>query len=393
MTSVSPLAVTRLDLTGFRCYPRLRLTVDRRPVVLTGPNGAGKTNILEALSLLVPGGGLRRARLAEIGRQDARGIDPPADWAVAAHIDTPDGPVRLGTGIEPQAGGQRRDKRRVQIDGVAQRGQAALGRVASAVWLTPQMDRLFQEGPAARRRFLDRLVNGLDPEHAGRLAAFEKCLRQRARLLKEGRADPQWLAALEDGMARHGIAVAAARVDLLARLVAAGAQAQGRFPAARLALSGGPEAWLAEGPALDAEDRLRAALAAGRRRDAALGGAAAGPQRSDLAVWHAASGRAAAACSTGEQKALLIAVIIANARLQAQLRGAAPLVLLDEVVAHLDPRRRADLFEEILALGVQAWMTGTDESLFAPLGARAQFFRVAAATLTPSGGAAAQEGG
>ncbi|MDP2700396.1 DNA replication/repair protein RecF [Thalassospira sp.] len=371
------LAVSRISLSEFRCYQTLRLDLQGGPVVLTGPNGAGKTNLLEAVSLLAPGGGLRRAKLGEMAR-NVPALDDGAvrAWAVAATLETPDGERHLGSGLDPAALVQGRERRAVRIDGETQRGQAALGRVCNAVWLTPQMDRLFLDGPAARRRFLDRLVYGLDPEHSSRVAAYEHSLRSRAKLLRDGKADDKWLNAIEDSMVRHGIAVVVARTELLAQLVRAGTMAIGAFPAARLALKGDLEDWLAELPAVDVEDRMRASLRDGRRRDAGYGGASVGPQRSDLLVWHDAKNQSADQCSTGEQKALLLSIVMANTRLQSRSRGAGPLLLLDEVVAHLDAERRGHLFDEIVALGVQAWMTGTDRALFEGLDGRAQFFRV-----------------
>ena len=381
------LAVSRIQLSEFRCYESLKLSLSAAPVVLTGPNGAGKTNLLEAVSLLAPGGGLRRAKLGEIARNVLSNVPPtetgaPRAWAVSANIETPDGAFQLGSGLDPAALEQGRERRAVRIDGQAQRGQAALGRVCAAVWLTPQMDRLFLDGPSARRRFLDRLVFGLDPDHSSRVAAYEHSLRSRTKLLKEGKGDDKWLASIEDSMVRHGIAVAVARAELLARLSRAGTMAIGPFPAARLALSGDLEDWLETLPAVEVEDKMRAALRDGRGRDATYGGAVVGPQRSDLLVWHDAKGQSADQCSTGEQKALLLSIIMANTRLQTKARGAGPLLLLDEVVAHLDAERRNHLFDEIVALGVQAWMTGTDRALFEGLDGRAQFFRVEDATLS-----------
>ncbi|HEX6977796.1 MAG TPA: DNA replication/repair protein RecF [Alphaproteobacteria bacterium] len=370
-------AVTRLTLSDFRCYARLRLDIGREPVVLTGPNGAGKTNLLEALSFLAPGRGLRRAKLAEPDRRAADGTSC-GPWAVAAMLETSLGMRSVGTGREGDGG----ERRSVRIDGTAAH-QKDLSAILSVVWLAPDMDRLFLEGPSARRRFLDRLVFGFDPEHAGRVAAYEHCLRERSRLLAEGSADPAWLDALEDGMARHGIAIAAARATVAARLDRAAAEGIGPFPSAAIALTGDVHDWLAEMPALAAEERLRAALAGARSADAQLGGASAGPHRADLAVRFAAKDRPAAECSTGEQKALLLSIILAVARELIVERGQPPLLLLDEVVAHLDGARRAALFDEIAALGAQAWLTGTDDELFAGLRGRAQFFRVLDATLTP----------
>lgn len=375
------LAVRRLTLTDFRGYAGLRLEIDAGCVVLTGANGAGKTNLLEALSLLAPGRGLRGARLAEMDRVGAEGA-AGGPWAVAATVATPEGIAEIGTGRAPADGG--RERRLVRIDGAPTRGQAALAGLLGVVWLTPDMDRLFRAGAGDRRRFLDRLVAAFDPDHVGRLAAYGHNLRERARLLRDGGADRAWLAALEEGMAGHGIAIAAARRAMVARLGQVCALGVGPFPPAALALDGAAEAWLDEGPALAAEDRLRAALADSRARDAATGGAAVGPHRSDLCVTHLARGLPAAQCSTGEQKALLIALVLAHARLEALERGAPPLLLLDEIAAHLDPARCAALFAEILALGAQAWMTGTDAALFAPLAGAAQFLSVADARIAPA---------
>ncbi len=385
------LAVTRLTLTRFRGYDSARLEPDQRPVVLTGPNGAGKTNLLEAVSFLAPGRGLRGARLSEVERIGPSGTAAGTGWAVAAVLDTPTGPVEIGTGREiaiQASSGAERDRRVVRVDGHPAKGQTVLAEHVAIVWLTPQMDRLFLEGSSGRRRFLDRLVFGFDPAHAGRLSRYEHALRERARLLREGHrgwnGDEGWLSGLEDQMATTGVAVAAARRDVVQRLRAACGRAVGPFPGADLSVQGAVERWLDEGPALAAEDTLRRSLRDSRRADSDSGGAALGPHKSDLAVRHAQKDMPAALCSTGEQKALLIAIMLANARLLAAERGAAPLLLLDEVAAHLDPQRREALFDEILALGAQAWMTGTDDTVFAPLGGAAKRFHIEDATVTPA---------
>jgi len=383
----------RLGVVNFRCYGAATLDLDQRPVVLTGPNGAGKTNLLEAISLLAPGRGLRGARLEEMDRRvEAPGADA-APWAVAAAVATPDGPREVGTGRDPAPEARERrenkpearERRVIKIDGAFARRQQALGEILAVTWLTPRMDGLFRDGPGARRRFLDRLVHGLDPAHAGRVTAYERAMRERARLLRAGRTDDAWLGAIEEGMARRGIAIAAARRDLVTRLGALSARRVGPFPVAEPTLSGDVALWLDEGPALAAEDRLRHALAAARAADAETGGAAAGPHRADLLVRHAARGMPAAACSTGEQKALLVSMVLAHGRLLDLHRGAPPILLLDEVAAHLDEARRRALYGELAALGTQAWLTGTDAGVFAPLGARAQFFLVADATVRPAG--------
>jgi DNA replication and repair protein RecF len=365
------LAVRQVRLTDFRNYRQLRLDCGSEPVVLVGPNGAGKTNLLEALSFLAPGRGLRRARLDEVTRRPDASV-----WAVAATVDTPEGRLAVGTGLEPPRSEGALPRRVVRIDGRPAASQTALGLHVAAVWLTPQLDRLFLDGASERRRFLDRLVTALHPEHAGDVAAYENALRQRARLLGEGSRDPHWFTALEDTMARHGVALATNRADTVQRLDAAARLGVGPFPRAALAMAGEVDGWIAEMAALDAEDRLRAALAANRLRDAEAGTTSTGPHRSDLAVRHLDLDLPAAEGSTGQQKAVLVSIALAHARLVTLSRGRPPLLLLDEIAAHLDSERRAALFEEVVALGIQSWMTGTDAELFKPLAGRAQVLRV-----------------
>jgi DNA replication and repair protein RecF len=360
-------------LTDFRNYREARLTVGTAPVVLTGPNGAGKTNLLEAVSFLAPGRGLRGAKLAEIDRRPRPGQeDAIGGWAVAAVVATRRGSLRIGTGHDATAG----ERRVVRIDGEPVRGQAALGERLGVLWLTPPMDRLFIEGPGGRRRFLDRLVLGLDPAHGSRVAAYEQALRERSRLLRDGPRDAAWLTALEGVMAEQGVAVAAGRREAVQRLDRACGEAEGPFPRARLVLAGTVENWLEAMPALAVEAEFAAALAGNRQGDAQAGGALIGPHRSDLHVSLAEQGIAAALASTGEQKALLISILLAHARLQQAVRGEPPLLLLDEIAAHLDASRRAALFDALLQLDSQAWLTGTDDALFAPLRHDAQFLSV-----------------
>jgi DNA replication and repair protein RecF len=370
------LAVRQLRLTDFRNYRQLRLECDLTPVVLVGANGAGKTNLLEALSFLAPGRGLRRARLDEVCRRSRSEDTDAAAWAVAATLDTPEGRVAIGTGLEPGRSEGSLLRRVVRIDGRPASSQTALGLHVAAVWLTPQLDRLFLDGASDRRRFLDRLVTALHPEHAGDVAAYENALRQRGRLLGEGNRDPHWFTALEDTMARHGVALAANRADTVQRLDAAARLGVGPFPRASLAMTGEIDSWIAAMAALDAEDRLRGALAANRLRDAEAGTTSVGPHRSDLAVRHLDLDLPAAEGSTGQQKAILVSIALAHARLVALSRGRPPLLLLDEIAAHLDSERREALFDEVVALGAQSWMTGTDAELFKPLAGRAQLLRV-----------------
>ena len=369
-------AIARLTLTDFRGYEAARLDVAETPIVLTGPNGAGKTNLLEALSFLAPGRGLRRAKLSEIDRRGGAGA-----WGLAIELATSEGTSRIGTGRDAASeGGERR---LVRIDGAPAKSQAELARLTSLVWLTPQMDRLFIEGASARRRFLDRLVLGFDPEHAAQLSAYERLMRERLKLLREGGGDGAWLNALEEEMAAHGIAIAAARGEVVARLDQACAATGGPFPQARLAIEDEVALLLDRMPALAAEEEMRRRLEAHRRVDGDSGITTFGPHRADIAAQHVGNGMPAGLCSTGEQKALLLAILLAQARLLAAQRGAAPIMLLDEVAAHLDAERRAALFAEILALKTQAWLTGTEAALFAGLRHDAQFFAVADARISP----------
>jgi DNA replication and repair protein RecF len=379
--AVGRVGVTRLVVTDFRNYREARLALGTDPVVLTGPNGAGKTNLLEAVSFLAPGRGLRGAKLSEIDRRSAAGYDGSAQgWAVAADIATRRGIVRIGTGRDATSG----ERRIIRIDGEPMRSQAALGERLGVVWLTPSMDRLFIEGPGGRRRFLDRLVLGLEPAHATHVAAYEQALRERSRLLRDGSADPAWLSALEEVMAERGVAVAAGRREAVQRLDRVCAEADGPFPRARLTLAGTVEDWLETMPALAAEEQLASALAANRQSDAQAGVTLMGPHRSDLVVALAEKGIAAEFASTGEQKALLISILLAHSRLNRAVRGEPPLLLLDEIAAHLDAGRREVLFEALLQLDSQVWLTGTDEALFAPLRHEAQFLSVHEGSVTPT---------
>ena len=376
------LRLIRLSLTGFRSYAALIWQPQARISVLFGPNGSGKTNLLEAVSLLVPGRGLRGARTADLPRRAAPEQESgpptpwPAPWAVAGRFLTPAGRFDIGTGSPPEGPA---DRRAFRLDGAAPRSQAEVAARLAAVWLTPQMDRLFLEAASGRRRFLDRLVWALEPGHAREVAAHDAAMAGRNRLLARGagRSEQAWLAGLEDEMARHGVAAAAARAGLVARLDAAlaGAAIAG-FPPARAALACPIAERLRETPALAVEQWLRDQLAANRARDAAAGSAALGAHRSDLALRDAASGRPAALASTGEQKSLLVGLILAHAGLIAAARGFAPLLLLDEPAVHLDPARREALFAALAALPAQTLLSGTDAETFLPLAEAAEALRV-----------------
>ena len=374
-------ALSTLTLTDFRSYERAELRADGQTVFLFGPNGAGKTNLLEAISLLSPGRGLRGASIAEVGRR-LPGETGGRAWAVSALIHHGDDQVRLGTGTE-QTGAARR---LVRLEGET----VPPGRLADhirPIWLTPAQDRLFLEAAGDRRRFFDRLVFAAEPAHAAHAGAYEKVLRERMRLLTDetARPDPVWLSALEARMAEAGALMAEARARTLSALQT---EIDGRgerpFPQARLSLSGEWEKLAADGVDFaDIEARLATALSAARSRDSAAGRALTGPHRGDLAVVHAEKDRPAAECSTGEQKALILNLVLAQAaRLSALKSTPAPVLLLDEVAAHLDPLRRAALADEIAALGLQAFLTGTDEQLFDPFKGRALGVRVESSGLT-----------
>jgi DNA replication and repair protein RecF len=370
-------AIAEIRLRDFRSYDSARLAPAGASVFLFGANGAGKTNLLEAISFFSPGRGLRGSGLAEVGRRGP-GESQGRPWAVSVEVATPDGEVRAGTGVELDGA----SRRVVRIDGEPA-APGALSAFIRPMWLTPAQDRLFLEAPAERRRFLDRLVLATEPGHGGVAGEYERALRERARLLAED-ADPAWLAAVEARMARSGAHLAAARARTVAALQTEIDSRTGRpFPLARLELSGEWEQAAASGAATgEMESALAEALARGRARDAVAGRTLNGPHRGDLLVVDRAKDRAAAECSTGEQKALILNLVLAQAaRLSRAESAPTPILLLDEVAAHLDPVRRAALFDEIEALGLQAFLTGTDEALFETLKGRATGVHVDASRL------------
>lgn len=358
--------INRLKLTDFRNYDQAGLSLSGRHVVLVGANGAGKTNFMEAISLLSPGRGLRRAVLSDLPR-----IGAPGGFSVFAALDGMAGDVEIGTGTETAEDGN--PVRRLRINGTTARSVDELTDHLRVLWLTPAMDGLFTGASSDRRRFLDRLVLSLDPAHGRRANDFERAMRSRNKLLSEGRFDPTWLAGIEQQMAALGIAMAAARremIGLLAGLIESDRQTSA-FPSASLALTGFLDDY-ADAPAFELEELYLNQLSQTRYRDAAAGRTLDGPHRADLTVRHLEKDMEAGRCSTGEQKALLIGLVLAHARLVATMTGFAPILLLDEIAAHLDENRRAALFDRIDALGGQAFMTGTDRAMFDALGDRAQ---------------------
>lgn len=365
-------AVLKLSLTSFRSYPAAQVALDARAIVLTGPNGAGKTNILEALSFLSPGRGLRRAQLGDVGHRPAGTDAPDAPWAVSAFIEGALGEVRLGTGYDPaQEGGQRR----CRIDGEAVPSANAFLDHLKVLWLTPEMDGLFLGPPGDRRRYLDRLVLAVDAAHGTRVNGLERALRSRNRLLEDN-GSARFLDAVEHEVAELAVAVAAARLETVARLSAEIAAHRGEaspFPFAEIALDGAVERLIARHPALEVEDRYRAVLRDNRPRDRTAGRTLEGPHLTDLEVSHGEKRLPAARCSTGEQKSLLIGLTLSHARLVGAMQGLSPVLLLDDVVAYLDADRRAGLFEALARLGAQVWMTGADPFAFAALETAARF--------------------
>lgn len=357
--------VTALRLRDFRSFARLELDSGGGSVVVLGDNGAGKSNLLEAISLLAPGRGMRAARQAELGR------DLAPSWSIAARLETRDGSVDLVTGMVP--GQVRRDWR---IDGAARRRGSDIASGLGIAWLTPAMDRLLVDGTGERRRFLDRLVLGSDPAYGKAFAVYARDLRERSEVLTARPLDTAWLAVLEHRLAENGVAIAAARRALVVDLNSALAAADHGFPRPVLDVRGEVESWLDQSPALAVEDRMREALARSRAHDAEAGGAAIGPHRSDLVVRDARDGTAAALLSTGRQKAMLISIILAQAQLRRERHGEAPILLLDEVAAHLDATRRAELAQVLDWIGAQAWLTGTDAAPFVALRGRARFIQI-----------------
>jgi DNA replication and repair protein RecF len=374
--------IRRLTLSNFRSYHAAQIELGQAgPVVLTGANGAGKTNLIEAISMLAPGRGLRRATMEELAFSEGDGA-----WAVSAEIEGMLGLATLGTGIDPPAGEDSAPSRICRIDRESVGSAAAFADHLRVVWLVPAMDPLFNGPASERRRFLDRLVLAVDAQHSSRVAALERSLRSRNRLLEDAVSDSHWLDAVEHETAEVAVAVAAARAETVGRL--AGALAGGRdqapeFPLAEIALDGWMEKLLPYHSAIEIEDRYRALLKDNRARDAAAGRTLDGPHLSDLSVSHAGKGIPASEASTGEQKALLIRLVLAHAGLIKDMTGFAPLLLLDEIIAHLDPTRRAALYDALANLGAQVWMTGADPAAFGDIVGRAQVFEVRGGAVEP----------
>ena len=371
--------IRRLTLTNFRNYHSASLAVDAETIVLVGPNGAGKTNLLEAISFFAPGRGLRRATVDDVAFSEGDG-----SWAVAAEIEGALGLATLGTGLERASVADAAAQRRCRIDREPVASALAFVDHLRVVWLTPAMDPLFVGAPSERRRFLDRLALAVDRDHAGRVNALERSLRSRNRLLEEPRPDPHWLDAVEHETAELAVAVAGLRVETVRRLEAVLApRSEAAFPRANIALDGWMERLIPEHPAAEIEQRYRVILRDNRPRDAAAGRTLDGPHLTDLKVAYAAKNIPAADASTGEQKALLIGLVLAHARLIAAMTGHAPVLLLDEVVAHLDPARRQALHDELRELGSQVFMSGADRVLFAEIAGAAAVVEVTAGRLEP----------
>jgi DNA replication and repair protein RecF len=369
---MTAVLLRRLSLTNFRNYHSASLEAGAKTVALVGPNGAGKTNLIEAISFLAPGRGLRRATLDEVAFSEGDG-----SWAVSAEIEGALGLATLGTGIEQPHEDGASLSRKFRIDREPASSAAAFADHLRVIWLVPAMDSLFAGAPAERRRFLDRLVLAVDAEHGSRVNALERALRSRNRLLEDPQPDAHWLDAVEHETAELAVAVAGLRVETVRRLEGVLAtRKHAAFPPVEIALNGWMEKLIPAHPAAEIEERYRAVLRDNRGRDAAAGRTLDGPHVTDLAVTYAQKGIAAADASTGEQKAMLIGLVLAHARLIAEMTQFAPVLLLDEVVAHLDPMRRAALQAELAELGSQVWMTSADPALFAEVGEDAMFVDV-----------------
>ena len=365
-------AIRRLTLSNFRSYHAASVQAGGNLVVLVGPNGAGKTNLIEAVSFLVPGRGLRRATFEEVAFSEGEGA-----WAVAAEVEGMLGLATLGTGIEPPGPAEVARSRQCRIDREPVSSAAAFADHLRVIWLTPAMDQLFMGPGSERRRFLDRLVLAVDAEHTGRVNALERSLRSRNRLLEEARPDSHWLDAVEHETAELAVAVAAMRAETVRRLQAAlAARKDDAFPSAEISLDGWMERLVGDHPAVEIEDRYRTVLRDNRPRDATAGRTLDGPHLTDLTVTFPLKHIPAAEASTGEQKALLIGLVLAHAGLLADMTGCAPVLLLDEVVAHLDPGRRTALYEALHKLESQVWMTGADPAAFSEIASRADVFVV-----------------
>src|SRR4051794_11869692 len=374
--------IHRLTLTHFRNYRAASVATSGDVVVLVGPNGAGKTNAIEAISFLSPGRGLRRATL-----EDVADVQGDGSWAVSAEVEGALGLATLGTGIDPPAADSASSSRRCRIDREPVGSAVAFGDHLRMVWLTPAMDGLFMGAASKRRRFFARLVLAIDPGHSSRVSALDRSLRSRNRLLEDRNTDSHWLDAVERETAELAVAVAAMRGQTVTRL-AASLQARGvatAFPSAAIMLDGWMENALVNEPATAVEDRYRQILRDGRPRDAAAGRTLDGPHLTDLQVIYAPKNMPARDASTGEQKALLIGLVLAHANLVAEMTGITPLLLLDEVVAHLDPNRRTALFDELAKLGAQVWLTGADPAAFADIGASGEIFDVDSGNITRRG--------
>lgn len=377
--SISGVYVRELKLTTFRNYTSLQLDLDERHVVLTGENGSGKTNLMEAVSFLSPGRGLRRAKYDQIGQVSFNGA-----WTVFTQMQGAQGPVSIGTGLQETATGIE-TSRRVRINGTPIKTSDELLDHSRIVWLTPSMDGLFTGGASDRRKFIDRMVLAIDPLHGRRVADFEKAMRARNKLLSDEMPDPKWLDALETQMAELGTAIVAARmelIELLSSAIIANHDESSPFPDAIVGLQGNLESTYGDMPTSDLEAEYLDRLKNNRMIDRGAGRTLEGPHRSDLKVRHRPKNMAAELCSTGEQKALLVGIMLAHAKLTASMNGFAPILLLDEIAAHLDAGRRAALFDLIDALGCQSFMTGTDRSLFDAMGNRGNFFDVSNGSVT-----------
>ena len=365
--------IRKLSVSNFRNYSKASLEPSKQMVVLLGNNGAGKTNLLEAISMLSPGRGLRRAQLTQLNRaktdatDEDSTIESQSQWAVSVKVESNGFQTTIGTGCAKAIADGKTVKRLVKINGDIVKSQISLNDYLSVSWLTPQMDRLFVEGGSQRRRFIDRLVFAFDALHSIRVNRYNRALRERKKLLQSWTQDTSWLNAIENSLAEMGVAIAVTRQDLIRRLSPIIGKNMGLFPSAIISMEGEVEHWLEDNSALEVEQRFREELKKSRANGSSESNQIPGPHRSEFKCMHSSNKMEASLCSTGEQKALLVSIMLSHAILRKKECGSAPILLLDEISAHLDERRRSSLFELLQSLESQIWMTGTESGAFSDI--------------------------
>jgi DNA replication and repair protein RecF len=365
------LAVEKLDLINFRNYSQISLKLEAKPIIITGPNGSGKTNILEAISFLSPGRGLRNAKLKDIDNKNTN-----LTWKVRCLIKSTIGRNLIETGRVQNNDSYKRDKRFIKIDDIIAKSASEISNIFSVIWLVPQLDQIFMGASSERRKFFDRMVYNFDPNHASHVIKYDYYMRERFKLLKTKQYDTQWLSIIEQHMAEMGVAIAAARMQSLAYIQHCISEAKTSFPKPHIYLTGEIETMIDKTPAIEIEEYFKEILSQNRQKDTETNQTNFGVHKSDMITIHDKKNLYANLCSTGEQKAMLVAITLAEARARIKWRSSVPILLLDEVMAHLDERRRTSLFDEILHMKAQCWITGTDDNMFQYLNKNAQYLHI-----------------